>query len=211
MMGGPEDDPPRRKRAREADSERELWDHVARTVAPLRGKKRVPTHTAAHDEPPQRRKLPETSAAGSFATKPSTPPPAPRKPVSSAKPAPEPIALDRRKSRRIAKGREPIEARIDLHGMRQSEAHDALRGFILRCHAHGLRRVLVITGKGISTDARDNWTMGERERGVLRRNVPRWLAEPGLAALVGAIAPAHARHGGDGALYVMLRRGGDAA
>lgn len=208
MTGGPDDDPPRRKRARVTGSERELWDHVARTVDPLRGKKRVPTHAAAQDDPPQRRKLPEKPPAAPSAAK-THPPAALRKPTPAAKPAPpEPVVLDRRKSRRIAKGREPIEARIDLHGMRQAEAHDTLRGFIVRCHANGLRRVLVITGKGTATDARDDWTMGERERGVLRRNVPRWLAEPGLAALVSAVAPAHARHGGDGALYVMLRRGG---
>ncbi len=109
--------------------------------------------------------------------------------------------------RRLAKGHDRIEARLDLHGLTQAEAHAALVGFIHRCHAAGHRMVLVITGKGGPNDApaQAELHLAPRPRGVLRRNLPRWLAEPGLSALVLNYAPAHTRHGGEGALYVTLR------
>jgi DNA-nicking Smr family endonuclease len=118
------------------------------------------------------------------------------------------VALDRRSVRRIASGQVEIDASIDLHGMRQSEAHAALRRFLSSCHADGCRTVLVITGKGGSLGkSQASAAAFERsERGVLRSNVPRWLAEPDLSAIVIGFTSAHARHGGDGALYVTLRR-----
>jgi DNA-nicking Smr family endonuclease len=112
-------------------------------------------------------------------------------------------ALERRQARRLRSGQVEIEARLDLHGMRQSDAHAALRRFLLACHARGVRWALVITGKGAT--ARGG-ASGEHERGVLRRNVPRWLAEPELRAIVISYTAAAAPHGGEGALYVQLRR-----
>ena len=90
------------------------------------------------------------------------------------------------------------------------EAHAALRRFILSAQSKGLRWVMVITGKG-GRSARvsaGHWDAGSRreDSGVLRRNVPRWLAEPDLRPLVVGFEPAAPRHGGDGALYVHLRR-----
>jgi DNA-nicking Smr family endonuclease len=115
--------------------------------------------------------------------------------------------FDQRKLRKIASGRAEIEARIDLHGLRQSEAHHRLRTFVLDAYARGLRSVLVITGKGGSGTRADEFLDGRRnERGVIRRNVPVWLEEPELRAVVVSFTRAHARHGGDGALYVHLRR-----
>jgi DNA-nicking Smr family endonuclease len=116
--------------------------------------------------------------------------------------------LDRRSTRRIAAGRIEIDARIDLHGMRQSEAHAALRRFLERCRADGCRTVLVITGKGGPLRRAPSESMDDtgRDRGVLKTNVPRWLAEPELSALVIGFTTAHVRHGGAGALYVTLRR-----
>ncbi len=94
--------------------------------------------------------------------------------------------------------------------MRQSEAHPALRRFLLKAHADGRRWVLVITGKGAprgrSEEPEDAGYGREEERGVLRRNVPRWLAEPELRAIVVGFTAAAIRHGGEGALYVQLRR-----
>jgi DNA-nicking Smr family endonuclease len=116
--------------------------------------------------------------------------------------------FDRRKARKLAAGREAIDARIDLHGMRQSEAHAALRSFLLGCHADGRRNVLVITGKGgpaQDCDVERPFAMDTRERGVLRRNVPQWLAEPELRAIVVSFRDAARGHGGAGALYVHLR------
>jgi DNA-nicking Smr family endonuclease len=100
--------------------------------------------------------------------------------------------LDRRSAQRLKRGQTAIEARLDLHGMTQAEAHRALLAFIARARGDGLRAVLVITGKG-----------GE---GVLRASVPRWLAEPRVRAMILAIEEAQPRHGGAGAKYVLLRK-----
>ncbi len=85
-------------------------------------------------------------------------------------------------------------ARLDLHGMTQDQARLALGDFLRRAQADGYRAALVITGKGMA---------GE---GVLRRRAPEWLAEPSLRPLVAGTSPAHRRHGGEGALYVALKR-----
>ncbi len=98
---------------------------------------------------------------------------------------------------RVARGREPIDARIDLHGLTQAEAHAALSRFLHAASARGARLVLIITGKGTRS--------GE---GVLKRQVPLWLALPEFRELVIGFEGAHAAHGGEGALYVRLRRRG---
>jgi len=108
--------------------------------------------------------------------------------------------LDRRLTQRLARGRTAIDARIDLHGLTQAEAFAQLTAFLRRARRDGARTVLVITGKG---------AIGDPEgpaRGVLRRQVPLWLSASGLREGVIAFAPAHAEHGGSGALYVRLRR-----
>ncbi len=123
-------------------------------------------------------------------------------PVARVAPATQPAGgLDRRSADRLRRGMRPIEARLDLHGMTQEAAHRALSRFILAGVADRLRTVLVITGKGARVDPSDG-----SGRGVLRRAVPLWLEEPALAAHILATAPARPQHGGDGALYVLLRR-----
>ena len=112
--------------------------------------------------------------------------------------------FDRSSARKIRSGQKPIEARVDLHGMRQDEAHGELRAFLHRCQARGLRYVLVITGKGKASTSSDDMYV-ERERGVLRRNVPRWLEEPDLRRIVVSFATAAIQHGGEGAIYIQLR------
>jgi len=112
--------------------------------------------------------------------------------------------LDRRTSERLRKGQQPIEARLDLHGMKQTEAHAALYAFVTREARLGKRCLLIITGKG-SRDRSPDSVMPERS-GVLRNLVPRWLRDPSLKGLVLAVQPALPRHGGGGALYVLLRR-----
>ena len=92
-----------------------------------------------------------------------------------------------------------IDARLDLHGMTQVRAHRALFGFLQRAHGDGLSFVLVITGKG-------KVGVSESERGVLRRQVPQWLALPEFRSLVVGFEEAHIGHGGEGALYVRIRR-----
>jgi DNA-nicking Smr family endonuclease len=102
--------------------------------------------------------------------------------------------IDRANAERLKRGKHPVEARLDLHGMTQDEAHRALAGFIRGALADGMRCVLVITGRG------------KIGGGVLRAAVPRWLDEPELRPHLLAIATAQPRDGGAGALYVMLRR-----
>jgi DNA-nicking Smr family endonuclease len=109
--------------------------------------------------------------------------------------------LERRLKQRLARGTEPIEARLDLHGRSQSEAHAALLHALRRAQADGIKIVLVITGKG-SLGGRDFAS----ERGVLKRQVPLWLKLPEFRPYVLAIDDAHIGHGGEGALYVRVRR-----
>ena len=133
--------------------------------------------------------------------------PAVRAPVSQHRPLPPrpqppeqlpPLdrfaGVDRATAERLKRGRYPVEAHLDLHGMTQAEAHRALTGFIGRSRVAGRRCVLVITGHGRISG------------GVLKAAVPRWLAEPGLRPDVLAITPAQPCAGGEGALYVLLRR-----
>jgi DNA-nicking Smr family endonuclease len=101
---------------------------------------------------------------------------------------------DKANAARLRRGKHPVEGRLDLHGMTQSEAHRALASFIRGARVAGKRCVLVITGRG---------RLGG---GVLRAAVPRWLDEPEFRPHLLAIATAQPRDGGAGALYVMLRR-----
>jgi DNA-nicking Smr family endonuclease len=99
----------------------------------------------------------------------------------------------------LSRGRKDIDARIDLHGLTQTRAHRALLRFLQNASGEGLTFVLVITGKGRSTGP-------DAERGVLRRQVPQWLALPEFRSLIVGSDEAHVGHGGEGALYVRLRR-----
>jgi DNA-nicking Smr family endonuclease len=108
-------------------------------------------------------------------------------------------SLGRRDRSQLSRGRKEIEARLDLHGMTQARAHRALLSFLHRAHQDGLTFVLVITGKGKISGA-------EAERGVLRRQVPQWLSQPEFRNLVVGFEAAHIGHGGEGALYVRIRR-----
>jgi DNA-nicking Smr family endonuclease len=111
--------------------------------------------------------------------------------------------LDRRTSERLRKGKLPIEARLDLHGLRQHEARTALIRFIQRSAQSHYRCVLVITGKGRTTVSDGP---GQTEAGILRRSLPLWLTDPAIAGLVLHHAPAQPRDGGTGATYILLRR-----
>jgi DNA-nicking Smr family endonuclease len=179
------------KRGHSDDSDAELWARVARSARPLH--KRVP---AKVDTP-----------------KPSPKQPA-KEPTSSGKPRPyaaskqAPVArgeaLDRQTARKLERGRLTVEVRLDLHGMRQRDAHAALRRFLKSAQGKGYRHVLVITGKGAEPDPRRSFYEDD-ERGVLRQAVPHWLSAPDLAPVVVSYSEAPRRLGGEGALYVRLR------
>ena len=140
-------------------------------------------------------KKPDKPAAGN-----QTAPAEPSKTaLSPKKPKPHPDRLDDTTHRKLAKGRLALSGRIDLHGLSQGEAHGLLHSFLYRAHANGLRHVLVITGKGSSLGS----------DGILRQAVPHWFATPSFRPLVSAYEFAHRSHGGDGAIYVRLRRSGE--
>lgn len=109
--------------------------------------------------------------------------------------------VDSNSARRLRQGKLPVEATLDMHGMYREEAWQALADFIRHGYNSGKRCVLVITGKGRFHAADDT-----RESGVLKRSLPRWLAAPPIAPLVLDYAQAQPRHGGDGAVYILLRR-----
>jgi DNA-nicking Smr family endonuclease len=173
-----------------SEEERALWESVAKHTKPLRKK-----HRAAKSEtvsPDMEARIAGKPPALLNSLAPASVPKMPR-------PAVPPLApLGRRERSQLSRGRKEIEARLDLHGMTQTRAHRALSGFLQRAHLDGLTFVLVITGKG---------KMGaESERGVLRRQVPQWLSQPEFRTLVVGFEEAHIGHGGEGALYVRIRR-----
>ncbi|MDF1610491.1 Smr/MutS family protein [Hoeflea sp. YIM 152468] len=166
--------------------DRIIWARVARTVDALPGKQ-----------------IPEDDWFAVENTV-SPQPPLPLKPAQTPKAASDPNPLPKPKlqsiekpvTRKLSKGRLPIDGRIDLHGMTLSEAHNLLFGFLARAHERGLRHVLVITGKGASRGS----------DGALKRQVPIWLTKPEFRFLISGHENAARGHGGEGALYIRLRR-----
>jgi DNA-nicking Smr family endonuclease len=124
-------------------------------------------------------------------------------PGLSTRIAAQPVQMDAKAFGRMKRGRLVPEGRIDLHGMTLDQAHPALTGFILRAKMHDKRLVLVITGKGKQSN--DQGPIPQR-RGVLKHQVPQWLAMPPLGQAVLQVVEAHVSHGGTGAYYVYLRR-----
>ncbi|MGY8709926.1 Smr/MutS family protein [Bradyrhizobium sp. 18BD] len=170
-----------------SEEERELWELVAKQVKPLKKLRATKTQAAPRAEPSPAEPRPASSS------RPIAAAPAPR----VAKPAMPPLApLGKRERTKLSRGRSEIEARLDLHGMTQMRAHRALTGFLHRAHHDGMTFVLVITGKGRSGG----------ESGVLRRQVPEWLSLPEFRAFVVGFEEAAIGHGGEGALYVRIRR-----
>ena len=166
--------------------EHRLWAQVVATVHPLPGRASLAAPAAA-ETPVSREPLPAPPRSLQAARLPDARPTAPPSP-------PGPKALEPLRRRRISRERDPIGAHIDLHGLTQDAARAALEGFVLDCWRDGLRSVLVITGKGLRGD------------GVLRRLTPEWLAAPRLQGVVAGVSEAHRRHGGEGALYIALKR-----
>lgn len=190
---------PRRSGRRLRDDERQLWKVVTTSITPLSKRRKV---EAEVDEEP--------AVSAPVKAKPKSASKAAAKPVfkpalnarligSAVTPSksvspPEAAPLGRKAKRRLSRGTGAIDSRLDLHGRTQAEAHDALLGFLHWAQGRGDRVVLVITGKG------------RGERGVLKRQVPMWLRLPEFRACVVGFEPAGPGHGGEGALYVRLRR-----
>ena len=157
-------------------SDRAAWAEAVRGVVPLAGRR-----TALLPTPPDEPR----EAAEPLSAPPCAPPPLERF-----------TGIDRATAERLKRGRHPVEARLDLHGRTQAEAHRELCAFVEDSYRDRRRCVLVITGRGLGPDG----------PGVLKSAVPRWLAEPGPRRRILAIAAARPPHGGAGALYLLLRR-----
>lgn len=197
-----------------SDDEKSLWQRVAETITPLDANQRAHMIAALEEIAPP--PVPESPVVPAVVAKPVVAPALASAEAlqalvvgakgrgearpESPKPAYLPLqhgtspGVDRRTADRFRRGRMVIDGRIDLHGMTQEQAHIALHHFIEGQHAHQARCVLVITGKGA------------RGEGVLRRTVPRWLNDPRLRPLILSFSHAQIPDGGDGALYVLLRR-----
>lgn len=173
--------------------EARLWSVVTATVRPAHG------HGAREPRTPEAEALPNLALDTakppprfSGRLKPNGPPPRAR---TAQPPEPTPPGhIEPRRKRRIVRERDPLDRWLDLHGLDQDGAKAALIGFLARAQADGVRAVLVITGKGMSGD------------GVLRRRAPEWLADPALRGVVAGVSLAERHHGGEGALYVALKR-----
>jgi DNA-nicking Smr family endonuclease len=168
--------------------ERVLWTTVTKAIEPLRAGAPIVSDEIV-DEPAKPARAAARPAKTIQETKPMPPP------VQIKLAAPPLTPLSRRMKRSVARGKEAIGGKLDLHGMTQSEAHAALFRFLRNAHARDARLVLVITGKGRGG-----------EMGVLRRQVPQWLGLPEFRAFVIGFEDAALAHGGEGALYVRVRR-----
>lgn len=164
-----------------------LWENYKRGVTPLSLKQRVKTSPSRLKKPSQRRQSPPIPTLASGLP-------------SAARTAPG--ELERNERRRLQRGDILIEERLDLHGLTQATAHHRLLTFLHGAQQRGVRFVIVITGKGRGEEVLEE----PSGRGVLKRAVPLWLCEAEFRALVAAVSPASRHHGGEGALYLRLRR-----
>ena len=173
--------------------ERILWGKVARSARALPGKLEDLMAFEDLETPPPPQEASSKEKPGIVANKAAETGQAEKKPSP-----PRHHPLEKPVKRKLARGRLALEARIDLHGMVQSEAHVMLLDFLIRAHERGMRHVLIITGKGSS--------MGSE--GALKRAVPMWFSKPEFRYLISSHEPAAQHHGGEGALYVRLSRRG---
>ncbi|MBP1851841.1 Smr/MutS family protein [Rhizobium halophytocola] len=184
-----------KKGRRFSAEDRMLWSKVARSTRPMPGRLEdlvdFEEELAAAEKPidASPKSLSATVSTGAVVA------------AGPSEPANKPAQghhhpLERPVKRKLARGHLALEARLDLHGLVQSEAHAVLLDFLWRAHARGLRHVLVITGKGSSLGS----------EGALKRAVPMWFSKPDFRGLISSYEPAAHHHGGDGALYVRLSR-----
>lgn len=169
--------------------EEALWRRVTGDVTPLGSRPATPA-------PPR---IPVRVRAPAPAAPPGPPPP----------PRAHPETLDRSWDRRLGSGRAEPDRLIDLHGLGRDAARDLLLRQVESAHRRGERLLLVVTGKGAAPGPAPADLLpaaGPAPRGAIRADLPRWLAEPELSARIAAVRQAHPRHGGAGAVYLVLRR-----
>ena len=199
-----------------SDDDKRIWSRVARTVTPP-AKRKAPRVTpgavmleleALIDEKPVqkgvagKKRKGQLKAEAQIIAKPTTAEAnafglflmgLSKAEETPSRPRAAPEELEPRRQRRLSRERDPIESKIDLHGFGRFEAEDELKRFLSRCQMRGMRSVLVITGQG------------RRGGGIIRASIHDWLTSPAMRGVVSGYAPAHRRHGGEGALYVTLK------
>jgi DNA-nicking Smr family endonuclease len=208
----------------EGDDGERLWKKIAEGVKPLTETKHrrhaKPVPSPLEGEAARAKRAAEGGAAPSAekaaladGSRRNVPIKGDAKPLGPPPLVPGQLAgLDRRSGEKLRKGQMPVEAKLDLHGMTQDGAHASVARFIEAQHAAGARCVLIVTGKGgragdpfqpKAVPARFTFSGG---RGILKEALPRWLNEPRLRPHIIAVQPASRAHGGDGAVYVLLKR-----
>jgi DNA-nicking Smr family endonuclease len=193
---------PRRRPKGLSAEDAALWDQVAHSARAMHPKRKVakPAEPKKVPEPRASHDLPAFRVGEKVASKRSG---HMLQPGLSERLAGQPIRMDRKTHTRMQRGKLRPEAKIDLHGMTLAEAHPRLTAFVLRANAEGKRLILVVTGKGRD---RDDGGPIPTPRGALKNQVPMWLGQAPVAALVLQVTEAHRSHGGAGAYYVYLRR-----
>lgn len=184
------------------EDDRKIWHKVTKTVTPYGNVANFSEDMLGGDfvevdyvDDKKAKSLPKKQILRSVAES-YQPPISKPKSASTVVKQPSLNPIERPVHRKISKGRVSIDARIDLHGMTQQTAHWALYNFLGDAHQQGLRHVLVITGKGNSSGG----------QGVLKRAVPDWFAKSDFKMFVSGFRNAAQHHGGEGALYVRLRK-----
>jgi len=176
------------------DDDAELFRRVLADAKPIKQRRPRPEHPAAKADKKIAAKAPPAQKPARATARPVSPPPPPPKPAKTLASG-DYSGMDRRTADRFRRGKLPIDARLDLHGMYQDAAHHALNDFILSCAAASKRKVLVITGRG-----------SREGSGVLRERLPQWLNQAPCRNHVVSFTTARPQHGRDGAFYVLLRR-----
>lgn len=191
----------RRRKPKIEPEDLALWKRVADTVSPLKSRSFLASEAPKPDDA-----LPEpvTPKADTAAPRPPTAPSYSPPPQTKTQ-GPRPANLDRKLKRRLDRGQRNAEAVIDLHGLTQRVAHDRLLAFLRSSQAQGLRVVLVVTGKG-RAPVREHGDWWEPPAGILRRSVPHWLETLPFRDLVSAYEIPSGRRGGEGALYIQVKR-----
>jgi len=203
-----------------SETEQRLWETVTNNVKPL-SENRAPENKESwagnpgrgKDAPKQESSQPDPDSKPMLLqNKPSPPSSRPSLPPANQtqdmrkesleREAGETAGMDRRTANRLRRGQLPIDGELDLHGFRQAQAHQTLDRFIEKAAREGRRCLLVITGKGACAEVEKGW----RGAGVLREAVPGWLNDPVNRTRILSFCHAQPRDGGDGALYVLLKR-----
>ncbi len=184
-----------------SEREQQLWKTITANVKPL-----FKNGKSGSGKTKPKQKASQAESQSSFPSKKpsikSLSPPLDKEKVFCERGTSKTAGIDRRTTNRLRRGQLPIEGELDLHGFKQTQARQALDSFIEKAAHERKRCLLVITGKGERAGVAKGW----RGSGVLREAVPNWLNDPVNRDLILTFCHAQPRDGGNGALYVLLKR-----